>query len=101
MEVPEGLNPNSFSELLEGYLSISSSFPDDPNVSAAESDLHLSSKPRSLLQYFREKRVAVLGSRIPFELPLDIEIPLYDRFISQLEYMLICTKERERDLFER
>ena len=32
---------------------------------------------------------------IPFELPFDVEIPLHDRFNSQLEHELVFSKERK------
>ena len=37
---------------------------------------------------------------IPFELPSDVEIPLYDRFISQLEHKLVLAK-REKGIFRK
>ena len=66
----------------EEHLSICSPFQDDPDVSATGSDLHLRLVPGSLLQFFREKREVVLGGSLPFEFPLEIEITLYNSFIS-------------------
>ena len=83
------------------HLIIGSSFQDDPDVCAVEPDLHLSLEPGFLLQFFRKKREAVLGGRLPSKFSLETEIALYNSYISQMEHELACSKEKERDLSER
>ena len=61
LEVPQDSSLSSSFGSREEHLNIGSPFQDDLDVAAAEFDLHLSLQPGSLLQFFREKREAVVG----------------------------------------
>ena len=56
--------------------------------------MHLSLEPGFLLQFFRKKREAVLGGRLPSKFSLETEIALYNSYISQMEHELACSKEK-------
>ena len=59
-----------------------SSFSNDFEASSSGSGLNLSTKPESLLHFFRERREAVLEGCLHPVLPMETEIALYDNFIS-------------------
>ena len=82
-------------------LGVISPLQDDFDTFSPISDLNLSPEPRSLLQLFREKRDALLGGRLLPELILEVEVTLYNNFVSQLEREMADFKEKERGLSEK
>ena len=54
-----------------------------------------------MLEFFRERRDALLGRRLHPELTLDVEVRLYGNFILQLESEMATSEEKERIFSEK